>query len=80
MGALVAWVPLDRGDADPARLWAHLIELTLIPDDFRLAENAGVDTGSKSFIDYRPDSGLPSLRPRCYCLAIAIRSRSSGSM
>lgn len=96
-GPPVAWVSLDRGDADPARLWAHVIaalavheplagttslpalrgrpaeieqfmlprlleelpragpDLTLILDDFHLAESAALDTSMKSFIDYRPD-------------------------
>jgi LuxR family maltose regulon positive regulatory protein len=121
-GPPVAWVSLDRGDSDPARLWAHVIaalavheplagttslpalrtrpteieqfmlpklleeisgegpELTLILDDFHLAESAAVDTGMKSFIDYRPDRIQVVLSTRSDPALGVARLRASGGL
>jgi LuxR family transcriptional regulator, maltose regulon positive regulatory protein len=122
LGPRVAWVSLDRGDADPARLWAHVIaalaaheplagttslpalrarpaeieqfmlprlleeipregpELTLILDDFHLAESAGVDTGIKSFMDYRPDRVQVVVSTRSDPALGVARLRASGDL
>ncbi len=121
-GPPVAWVSLDRGDTDPARLWAHIIAalavheplagtaslralrarpaeieqfmlprlleelpregpaLTLILDDFHLAESAAVDTSMKSFIDYRPDRIQVVVSTRSDPALGVARLRASGDL